>query len=310
MVLPKRPLAILLFFWLVVSPGAAFGQSLAVTKQGEGEFMIEAVVPPDTRYVLQTSADLRLWEDINDQVSGVVLTRLDIAEGTQRFYRLTLWTAPLPPIKVVLLGDSTVADFASNLNWFNGWGQGIYGYFKPNVRVVNLAYPGHSTRRFLASDEKMKMIAIKPDFVLVEFGLIDEFGTADDQRTTLKEYGDNLKAIVQTIRDFNGTPILITPQAQRFFDENDKVIPIYQERYAVMKEVAVELETHLIDLNRLSIDLLNGLGKDGSEHLWWGTDYLHFSDHGAQVIAGLVVNAFPDSLKAYVVGTATPQPKP
>ena len=81
---------------------------------------------------------------------------------------------------------------------------------------------------------------------------------------------------------------------------------------AVVRNVAAELQTPLIDLNKLSIDMFNKLGKSESEYIWWpGKDFLHFSEKGAQVIAGLVVNALPDSLGTYLVpGILDPPPKP
>lgn len=96
--------------------------------------------------------------------------------GGKLFFRLTPWEPPLPPITSVLLGDSTVADLAVNFGSYNGWGQGMYGYFRPSVRIVNLAVPCYSTKIFLASIEKSHMLAIRPEFVLVQLGLIDAFG--------------------------------------------------------------------------------------------------------------------------------------
>jgi lysophospholipase L1-like esterase len=250
--------------------------------------------------------------DLNDGVSDQASNRVDKAGVTERFFRLMPSTPPAPPIIIVLLGDSTVADFASNANLVYGWGSGIYGYFKDNARVVNLAYPGYSSKSFLASDEKTRMMTIKPDFVLVEFGLIDEWSNEVANRTTLEEFGADLKIIVQIVRDFNGTPILITPQAEKFYDTEGKIVPVYQDRMGVVRNVAAELQTPLIDLNKLSIDMFNKLGKSGSEYIWWaGYDYLHFSQKGAEVIAGLVVNALPDSLGTYLVpGILDPPPKP
>ena len=303
--------SILVLCCVALFADAARGQSLSIIKKGESELWVNAAAPPDTEYILQASRNLNLWVDLNDEVSDQVSNRVDNAGVTERFFRLMPWTPPAAPITIVLLGDSTVADFASNANLVYGWGNGIYGYFKDNARVVNLAYPGYSSKSFLASDEKTRMITIKPNFVLVEFGLIDEFSTPEN-RTTLEEFAADLKIIVQIVRDFNGTPILITPQAEKYYDTEGKVVPVYQDRMAVVRNVAAELETPLIDLNQLSIDMFNKLGKSGSEYIWWpGKDYLHFSEKGAQVIAGLVVNALPASLGTYLVpGILDPPPQP
>jgi lysophospholipase L1-like esterase len=310
MIRPPHSSSILVLFCLALVVNAALGQSISIVKEGQHEFWIQAAAPPETRYRLQTSEAMHLWVDLHDDVRGQFSYRYNSAGVPKRFFRLTPWTpSELPPITLVMLGDSTVADFAVNLGYFNGWGQGIYGYFKPMVRVVNLASPGFTTRVFLASAEMTQMLVLKPDYVLVQFGLIDEYARPP-HNTTLEEYADNLRAIVRIIRDFHGIPILVTPPALRYFDEQDKVIPVYQHRWAVLKGVAAELQTHLIDLNQRSTDLFNQLGKSGSDHIWWGNEWQHFSDKGAQVIAGLVVSGLPDALKAYLVVNDNPPQKP
>jgi lysophospholipase L1-like esterase len=299
---------------MFLSSDGAFGQSLSILGQNDRGLWIEAAAPPNSEYVLQESANLHLWVDINDAVSGQSSNRLDSTGVTQRFFRLKPWTPPAPPITVVLLGDSTVADFASDDSRFSGWGQGIYGYFKTNVQTINLAYPCYSTKTFLASDENARMLAIKPDFVLMQFGLIDAFGcdgSATDYATTLTEYRDNLNTIVQSIRGFNGTPILVTPPVLRLFDANGKVLPHLPDRCAVMKDVAAKFQIPLIDLNQLTTDLFNKLGQSGSAYIsMYPSDYAHYSQAGAQVIAGLVVNALPDSFGPYLIGIFNPPPKP
>jgi lysophospholipase L1-like esterase len=210
-----------------------------------------------------------------------------------------------------MIGDSTVADFISDGGLFNGWGQGIYGYFKPTVQAVNLAMPMYSTKQFLNQAELTTMLKIKPDYVLVQFGWFDAYINSPGIGTTLQEYAANLKTIVETIRGFNGIPILITPPILRQFDGNGKALPTVPERCAVVKEVAAELQVHLIDLQQLMIDLYSELGDSGSAYISSSdTDKGHYSAKGAQVIAGLVVNALPDSLGTYLVGILDRRPTP
>jgi lysophospholipase L1-like esterase len=122
---------------------------------------------------------------------------------------------------------------------------------------------------------------------------------------------DDFRTIVQTIRGFNGSPILITPPNPRLFDDKGKVISRYEDRSAVVKDVASELQTPLIDLNQLTRDLYTKLGESGSCYIPWNaTDLLHYSTLGAQVIAGLVVNALPDNFGPYLIGIFNPRPKP
>ena len=290
---------------------STFGQSLSIVRKGGSELWLEASMPPDSHYTLQASANLHLWVDINDEVQNPLSYRFDSIGVTNRFFRLTPWTPPAPPIRLVMIGDSTVADFTSNQGFFNGWGQGIYGYFKPTVTAVNLAMPMYSTEVFLHQTEMTTMLKIKPNYVLIQFGWFDGVLNSPGVSTTLQQYADNLKTIVQTIRGFNGIPILITPPVQRFFDANGKVYPIVPDRCTVVREVAAELQVHLIDLQQLMMDLLNEMGDTQSAYIWSSdTEKGHYSTIGAQVIAQLVVNALPDSLGTYLTGILDPRPTP
>jgi lysophospholipase L1-like esterase len=295
---PPRRCSILLLLSLAFFANIALGESLSIIKEGDGQYWVEASAPQDTRFALQVSKDLHLWLDLNDAVTGAVSNRLAVAGVTQRYFRLVPYTEP-PPIRIALLGDSTVADLAVNENHFYGWGQGMYDYFNAAAQIINLASPGLGTKNFLGSDQEARMLAIKPDYVLVDLCYVDAFNGPPEVITTLQEYEDNLKAILEEIRGFNGTAILLTPQALWYFDENDQTAAAYPDRNAVIEKVAAELQVYLIDLSSLSIDLLNQLGKDGSQYLY--KDWLHFSEKGAEVMAGLVVNALPPSLGPYIV---------
>ena len=148
------------------------------------------------------------------------------------------------------------------------------------------------------------MLTIKPDFVLIQFGLVDEYDL-EQIKTTIPEYEANLNAIIRMVRDFQGTPVLVTPPAVRIFDaETKKVIPWMEDRCAVVQRLADELQTYLIDLNRLTRDLFNELGPTESVYITWPDDPAHFSLAGAGVIAGLVVNAFPTILRSQVTEAA------
>ena len=202
-----RPSSVLLLLCLALLTTAALGQSLSVNRKSASEYGIEAAVPPNGRYVLQASGNLRLWVDLKDTVAGQLSYLFDTAGVSNRYFRLAPWTPSAPDITVALIGDSTVADLVSDGGSFCGWGQGIYAYFKSNVHVVNLAWLGLSTKWFLGSEQFTKMLAIRPDYVLVQFGKVDdEVPSTNPMAVSFQEYADNLRSIVQTIRGFNGTP--------------------------------------------------------------------------------------------------------
>jgi len=119
--------------------------------------------------------------------------------------------------------------------------------------------------------------------------------------TSLEEYEANLKIIVEMIREFRGTPILVTPLLPGYFDLSGKVMPFLKDRSAVVRKVSEELQTYLIDLNQLSEDYFNQIGPaEGARLTWSATNKTHFSLAGAQVIAGIVLNALPSVLSAQI----------
>lgn len=181
-------------------------------------------------------------------------------------------------------------------------GQPLARYLKPNVRVVNLALAFQSTKVFLSSIQKEYLVKIKPDFVLIHFGWVDASGFPDPYHTLITEYEANLKTIIQIIRGFKGTPILMTPSGPREFDNTGKIVSSMPDQCQVARNVADEFQTYLIDLNELSKNLYNELGESKSAYISWSdADRAHFSLKGAEVIAGLVVDAFPSILRPQVV---------
>jgi lysophospholipase L1-like esterase len=297
---PRACWVFLVAFGVLVAESTP-GQSLALTLDAGRDLVLEASAPPGARYVLQASGNLRLWIDIDDEVRSRASYRFAGGRGGGRFFRLAAWTPPPPPIRVALAGDSTVQDGS-------GWGKGIYAHFKPTVQVVNLAWAAFTTRAFLASEQFPKLLLVRPEFVLIQFGLMD---STDDPAvgTTLPEYAENLRIIVRTVRDFEGIPILMTPPVANWFDDRGKVVPILKDRSAVVREVAAELRTPLVDLNRLSIDLFDRLGESGTEALFL-PDRFHFTVEGARVVSELIAEALPEGLGPYLTGSLEPPPRP
>src|SRR6185369_11791249 len=178
------------------------------------------------------SPDAKNWLDLSDHASGSFTYWIDPTVHRESFFRLRTWTTEHFPVTLVILGDSTVADFSSNMEQFYGWGQGMYGYFKPNVQLVNLATPAESSLTFLGSSQRDTLVLLKPDLVLVQFGLQDDLDIPG-LSTSLEEYEANLKIIVEMIREFRGTPILVTPLLPGYFDLSGKVMPFLKDRSAV-----------------------------------------------------------------------------
>ena len=71
------------------------------------------------------------------------------------------------PVKIVLVGDSTVATGG-------GWGPGFCKVMTPNVTCVDLALNGRSTKSFVDEGAWDKALAEKGDYYLIQFGHNDQ----------------------------------------------------------------------------------------------------------------------------------------
>src|SRR6185436_11168518 len=109
---------------------STLAQSLVIHLDGTNKASIQATSPLNLAYRVQGSADAENWQDISDQASGSFTYWIDPGANRERFFRLRIWPAEDAPITLIMVGDSTVADFASNMDQFYGWGQGMNEYFK------------------------------------------------------------------------------------------------------------------------------------------------------------------------------------
>src|SRR6185369_3967647 len=80
------------------------------------------------------------------------------------------------PAKIVLVGDSTVNDEG-------GWGPGLRASFGPQVEVVNLAMNGRSSKSFRDEGRWEPALALKPDYILIQFGHNDGPGKGPERET-------------------------------------------------------------------------------------------------------------------------------
>jgi lysophospholipase L1-like esterase len=285
----------------------ALGQSLSIIRKGATNYAVEATAPANNPHSLQASENLRLWVDVRSEVKEPYSLDLDNSASTRRYYRLIPRPSAPEPIRLLIISDSMASDCC-------GWGGGIYDYFNQNVTVVNYAMAWAGTKVFLQSAEMEKMMLIKPNYVLMQYGFIDG-GTDADRSTTLPEFEANLRTIIDAVRSFNGVPVLITLHAARLWDENGKVIPTWQERNEITKRLAAELKTPLIDLYEVTEDLFNDLGPTGTAFMHFDPlgpeDFMHFSTLGAKWIARIVANDLPPELGPYLSPTIfDPPPKP
>lgn len=210
------------------------------------------------------------------------------------------------PVHVFIAGDSTAAEKRADRRPETGWAEVLQSYFDADeVRVVNLARNGRSTRTFIEEGRWDALLEeVQPgDFVFIQFGHNDQSESKPDRYTPPDAFRANLTRFVQDVRDREATPVLLTPVVRRRFDEAGQFYDVHGEYPALTRAVAAETGAPLLDVHRASEAALRAYGEAGSEalflHLAPGehpnypdglTDDTHFSPLGAAVVAGLVAD--------------------
>ncbi len=204
------------------------------------------------------------------------------------------------PVKIALIGDSTVCDYRITLAK-RGWGQMLPEFLKSGVVVQNEARGGASTLSFPVENWR-RVKAARPDFVFIQFGHND-MKKNDPKRyaDAAADYRTHLKRYIAEIREWGGIPVLVTPVRRRTFRQGALTAEL--EPYAeAVRIVGGETSVAVIDLHRSSGEIYQRLGSDGSEAYTANKrdnpeaprpDLTHFSEFGAREIARLVIAEFP-----------------
>ena len=117
------------------------------------------------------------------------------------------------PVKIVLVGDSTVATGG-------GWGPGFCAVMTPNVTCIDDALNGRSTKSFIDEGAWQKALDKHGDYYLIQFGHNDQKPVADLPvplfETFLQRYIDDVRAI-------GAVPVLVTSLSRRTFRDGKVV---------------------------------------------------------------------------------------
>ena len=194
-------------------------------------------------------------------------------------------------INVILVGDSTVADYKPELV-IRGWGQVIPKFFNDDVKIINQAISGRSTKTFIQDGDWEKTLKlVKPgDYVLIQFGHNDSHAKDKPESTDAgTNYSEFLRKYVDDVRAARANPVLITPMHRGKF-EKGRISVELQPYVDAMKKIAGEKDVVCIDLYISSGSLMQELGPDGIAPLFCApADRTHFSEKGAIAIAELIV---------------------
>lgn len=174
--------------------------------------------------------------------------------------------APELPIRVILVGDSTMATRS-------GYGDALCARFTPATSCVNLARGGRSSGSFRAEgrwDEVQKLLkdsaAYRASYVLVQFGHNDQPGKPGRSTDLVTEFPVNMTRYAAEVKQLGGVPILVTPLTRRTFHGaylKDDLAPWSD----ATRKVAQANKVALLDLNALSADAVQQMGQAKADTL-------------------------------------------
>lgn len=205
-------------------------------------------------------------------------------------------------LTLFLCGDSTVTDQPREP--YDAWGQMLPRFFTSDVAVANHAESGQTLKAFRLEHRWDKVLSqLKPgDYVFLQFGHNDlnrsgrnalwppgdpsgdwsvTFSEANgDYKTLLKEY-------VSQVRQKGATPVIISPMTKLDIRTGQLNIGGLRDYPKAAVEAAREADAACIDLNAMSIRLMESLGPDHARRAY--VDGLHTNAYGAYLLARCVV---------------------
>ena len=238
---------------------------------------------------------------------SVTSTRLVacVAPSFKRFSSRPLKCAE-PPVRLILAGDSTMQHRSPN-NKAGSWGEALEAHLRDDVKIVNCARGGRSTRTFWPDWNTNVVSRIRPgDWVFIQFGHNDMSKASDpkiDRQTDPDtEYSNNLRRFVADVRLKGGNPVLVTSITLYLYGKKDgkwagkNPLSRWVES---MKRLAAESHTPLIDLNSKTFAAVRDAGVEKAAE-WYmisvdGKDCAHPTKAGAEHFAELFVRTVRDS---------------
>jgi pectinesterase len=182
---------------------------------------------------------------------------LIISANLPMIYAAETNTLPAHKIKIILVGDSTVADRT-------GWGLGFKAFLDTNqAECINVAMGGRSSLSFMREGRWTNALALKGDYYLFQFGHNNQPGKPG-RSTDMPTFVANMKQYVEETRAIGAKPVLVTPLTRRQWDKDHsgKINSTLEPYAAEVRKLATENNVPLVDLHARSIELCEQLGRE------------------------------------------------
>ncbi len=253
-------------------------------------------------------------------------------------------------ITIFMIGDSTMANKSlAKQNQERGWGQMLPLFMQGTIKVDNHAVNGRSSKSFI-DEGRWDAVRerIRPgDYVIIQFGHNDEKANSPERYTLPGlTFDANLKKFVIETREKGGTPILMNSIVRRNFPlsdekakdtddskiswkegslkskaEGETLVDTHGDYIIAPRNVAEELDVIFIDMNALTHELVQDMGRDASRELFmWipagkyefapdgRLDNTHLNIPGALLVARIGASALAShvpSLRPYITPLIT-----
>ena len=225
-------------------------------------------------------------------------------------------------VTVFSIGDSTMANFSLTSDLRRGWMQNIPPFFNNEVKIVNYAKSGRSSKSFIDEGHWDWVVSkLNPgDYVIIQFGHNDEKEAEALHTDPWTTYTENLRKFVGETRAKGAHPVLCTSIVRRYFNADGTVQKSHGEYPDAVRKLAVDSSVTLVDLNEKTRELLESFGPDSSKLLYnyvepgesdlypaGNEDDTHLNDRGATAVAELFLEGLQEQdhpLAGYLLLTA------
>jgi lysophospholipase L1-like esterase len=218
------------------------------------------------------------------------------------------------PVKIVLVGDSTVATGG-------GWGPGFCAVMTPNVTCIDDALNGRSSKSFIDEGAWKKALDEHGDYYLIQFGHNDQKTDAARHTDAEGSFRDYLQRYIDDVEKIGAVPVLVTSLSRRTIRDG-KVVEDLKEYAAATKEVGAKNFITVVDLNAISTAMLNRMTQEEADKFnavgqekerevagKSGTDRTHLNPYGQKTFGRIVADQLVRTqveLGPDVVGLPTP----
>jgi lysophospholipase L1-like esterase len=192
-----------------------------------------------------------------------------------------------PTIRVVLVGDSTVAEQS-------GWGPGLRRLAKDGAEVVNMAANGRSSKSFIDEGLWSKALDAHGRYYLIQFGHNDEPGKGPERETDPKTtYRAFMTRYVDESRAIGAIPILMTSLVRRIYNPDGTIKTTQMPYVEAVRALATEKHAPLVDLHAISLADAENAGDDVWADLSprddkGDVDRTHLNAKGSDVVGRMV----------------------